>query len=253
MGKEKLIAVAGKGGTGKTTFTALMLRYLSENFKDKDILAVDADANANLNEAMGVEVKETISMALDDIKDFRKVPQGMTKDMFMEMRISQAMVETEQIDLLVMGNPHGPGCYCYPNDLLKKYLEGLRSNYDIVAVDNEAGLEHLSRRIIDDLDILIITSDATARGVRSAGRVYEIVRTLNIKVKKVYLLISRAGENSAAVLAGEIEKTGLELLGTVPLDDLVVEYDLQGKPLFDLPADAPALQAIAKIVAQLDI
>lgn len=253
MGKEKLIAVAGKGGTGKTTFTALMLRYLSENFKDKDILAVDADANANLNEAMGVEVKETISMALDDIKDFRKVPQGMTKDMFMEMRISQAMVETEQIDLLVMGNPHGPGCYCYPNDLLKKYLEGLRSNYDIVAVDNEAGLEHLSRRIIDDLDILIITSDATARGVRSAGRVYEIVRTLNIKVKKVYLLISRAGENSAAVLAGEIEKTGLELLGTVPLDDLVVEYDLQGKPLFDLPADAPALQAIAKIVAQLEL
>ncbi len=253
MGKEKLIAVAGKGGTGKTTFTALMLRYLAENFKDKDILAVDADANANLNEAMGVEVKETISMALDDIKDFRKVPQGMTKDMFMEMRINQAMVETDQIDLLVMGNPHGPGCYCYPNDLLKKFLEGLRVNYDIVAVDNEAGLEHLSRRIIDDLDVLIITSDATARGVRSAGRVYEIVRTLNIKVKKVYLLISRAGENSAAVLAGEIEKTGLDLLGTVPLDDLVVEYDLQGKPLFELPADAPAMQAIAKIVAQLDL
>jgi CO dehydrogenase maturation factor len=122
-----------------------------------------------------------------------------------------------------------------------------------VAVDNEAGLEHLSRRIIDDLDVLIITSDATARGVRSAGRVYEIVRTLNIKVKKVYLLISRAVENSAAVLAGEIEKTGLELLGTVPLDDLVVEYDMQGKPLFQLPADAPALQAIAQIVGKLDL
>ena len=253
MGKEKLIAVAGKGGTGKTTFTSLMLRYLAENHKDKDILAVDADANANLNEAMGVEVKETISMALEDIKDFRKVPQGMTKDMFLEMRLSQAMVETDQIDLLVMGNPHGPGCYCYPNDLLKKYLEQLRVNYDIVAVDNEAGLEHLSRRIIDDLDVLIITSDATARGVRSAGRVYEIVRTLNIKVKKVYLLISRAAENSAAMLAGEIEKTGLELLGTVPLDDLVVEYDLQGKPLFDLPADSVAVQTIAKIVGQLDL
>ena len=253
MGKEKLIAVAGKGGTGKTTFTSLMLRYLAENHKDKDILAVDADANANLNEAMGVEVKETISMALEDIKDFRKVPQGMTKDMFLEMRLSQAMVETDQIDLLVMGNPHGPGCYCYPNDLLKKYLEQLRVNYDIVAVDNEAGLEHLSRRIIDDLDVLIITSDATARGVRSAGRVYEIVRTLNLKVKKVYLIISRAAENSAAMLAGEIEKTGLELLGTVPLDDLVVEYDLQGKPLFDLPADSVAVQAIAKIVGQLDL
>lgn len=253
MGKEKLIAVAGKGGTGKTTFTALMLRYLAENFKDKDILAVDADANANLNEAMGVEVKETISMALNDTKDFRKVPQGMTKDMFMEMRISQAMVETEQIDLLVMGNPHGPGCYCYPNDLLKKYLEQLRVNYDIVAVDNEAGLEHLSRRIIDDLDVLIVTSDATARGVRSAGRVYEIVRTLGIKVKKVFLLISRAGENTAEMLAEEIEKTGLELLGTIPLDDKVIEYDLKGLPLFQLPADTPAMQEVAKIVSQLDL
>ncbi|MEW5919821.1 MAG: AAA family ATPase [Bacillota bacterium] len=253
MGKEKLVAVAGKGGTGKTTFTALMLRYLVENFKDKDILAVDADPNANLNEAMGVEVKETISMALDDIKDFRKVPQGMTKDMFMEMRVNQALVETEQIDLLVMGNPHGPGCYCYPNDLLKKFLEKLRVNYDVVAVDNEAGLEHLSRRIIDDLDVLIITSDATARGVRSAGRVYEIVRTLGIKVNKVYLLISRAGEDTARVLAGEIEKTGLELLGAIPQDDLVVEFDLQGRPLFQLPADAPAMQAVSGIMRRLDI
>lgn len=253
MGKEKLIAVAGKGGTGKTTFTALMLRYLVDNFKDKDILAVDADANANLNEAIGVEVRETISMALDDIKDFRKVPQGMTKDMFMEMRVNQALVETEQIDLLVMGNPHGPGCYCYPNDLLKKFLEKLRVNYDIVAVDNEAGLEHLSRRIIDDLDVLIITSDATARGVRSAGRVHEIVRTLGIRVGKIYLLISRAGENTASVLAAEIEKTGLELLGTVPMDNLVLEYDLQGRPLFQLPADAPAMQAVAAVMQRLNL
>ncbi len=251
MGKEKLVAVAGKGGTGKTTFTALMLRCLVEKNKGKAILAVDADANANLNEALGLEVKETISMALDEIKDFRKVPQGMTKDMFMEMRVNQALVETEHIDLLVMGNPHGPGCYCYPNDLLKKFLEKLRVNYDYVVVDNEAGLEHLSRRIIDDLDLLVITSDATARGIRSAGRVYEIVRTLGIKVKEVYLLISRAGEDTAQVLAGEIEKTGLELLGTVPMDELVVEFDLQGKPLFQLPGDTPAMQAVKEIMRRL--
>lgn len=253
MGKEKLIAVAGKGGTGKTTFTALFLRYLTENFKNKTILAVDADANANLNEALGMKVAETISMALDDIKDFRKVPQGMTKDVFMEMRINQALAESEQIDLLVMGNPHGPGCYCYPNDLLRKFLEKLRANYDFVTVDNEAGLEHLSRRIIDDLDILIITSDATARGVRSAGRVHEIVRTLGIRVKKVYLVISRAGEDSARVLDDEIKKTGLELIGTIPLDSQVADFDLQGRPLFQLPDDSSAVQAVARIARKMEL
>ncbi|MDO9534265.1 MAG: AAA family ATPase [Bacillota bacterium] len=253
MSKEILIAVAGKGGTGKTTFTALLLRYLSENHKDKTILAVDADANANLNEALGLEVKETISSALEDTKDPRLVPSGMTKDMFIQMRINQAMVESDQIDLLVMGNPSGPGCYCFPNGLLRNYLEKLRVNYDYVAVDNEAGLEHLSRRIINDVDYLLITSDATARGIRSAGRVYEIIKTVNIDAKNVYLVVSRTRDNEAEALNEEIEKTGLKLLGTIPMDEKIMEFDLNGKPLFDLPSDSPALKAVAKIVSELGI
>ncbi len=251
MGKEKVIAVAGKGGTGKTTFTALLLRHLTNAHKNKDILAVDADANANLNEALGLEIEETISQALVDTKDPRVVPSGMTKDMFMEMRISQAMVESDQVDLLVMGNPSGPGCYCFPNDLLRKYLENLRPNYDYVAVDNEAGMEHLSRRIIDDVDTIIITSDASARGIRSAGRVYEIIKSVKIKTKTVYLVITKTRNEDVQALQEEIDKTGLELLGTVPLDEKVVEFDLEGKPLFDLPDDSQAVQAIEKIAAKL--
>ncbi|RJX29534.1 MAG: carbon monoxide dehydrogenase [Dethiobacter sp.] len=253
MTREKLIAVAGKGGTGKTTFSALLLRYLSTHYDDKSILAVDADANANLNEALGLEVEETISTTLGDMKDPRLVPSGMSKDMFMQMRLSQALVESEQIDLLVMGNPSGPGCYCYPNDLLRNYLEKLRVNYDYVVVDNEAGLEHLSRRIINNVDYLLITSDATARGIRSAGRVYDIIKSVNINAEKIYLIVSRTQDGELSDLQEEIARTGLEVVGTVPLDSMVMEFDLKGKPLFQLPGDSPALKAVENIALKLKL
>jgi CO dehydrogenase maturation factor len=253
MAREKVIAVAGKGGTGKTTFSALLLRFLSTRYPDKSILAVDADANANLNEALGLEVEETISTTLEDMKDPRLVPSGMSKDMFMQMRLSQALVETEQIDLLVMGNPQGPGCYCYPNDLLRNYLEKLRVNYDYVIVDNEAGMEHLSRRIINNVDYLLITSDATARGIRSAGRAYNIIKSVNINAGKIYLVISRTQDGVLSDLQEEIAATGLEVAGTIPLDSMVMEYDLKGRPLFELPADSPALKAVEEIALNLNL
>ncbi|PKM79285.1 MAG: carbon monoxide dehydrogenase, partial [Firmicutes bacterium HGW-Firmicutes-13] len=165
------IAVAGKGGTGKTTLASLLTRYIIKEKPGRSILAVDADANANFNEALGIEVTSCISDILEETKDPRKVPTGMTKEMFVEYRLHSTLVETENIDLVVMGNPQGPGCYCYPSDLLRKHLERLRDNYDYVVIDNEAGLEHLSRRILSNIDVLLVTSDATARGVRSAGRV----------------------------------------------------------------------------------
>ncbi len=249
----KRIAIAGKGGTGKTTLSALIIRYLIEEKKDVSILAVDADANANLNEALGVEVHHTIGTILEDTKKPDAVPTGMTKDIFIEYRLSQAMVEEDAYDLVVMGNPQGPGCYCYPNDLLKNYLEKLSKNYDYMVIDNEAGLEHLSRRLLPSVDLLLVTSDATARGVRSAGRVRDIVDNVKIAVSKMGLIIGRSRPGEADELKGEIEKTGLDFFGEVTNDPQVAEYDLKGKALLALPDDAVAVKSTREIFKALDL
>ena len=249
----KQIAIAGKGGVGKTTFTALMLRYLLKNRPDKAVLAVDADPNANLNEALGLDVERTISDILEDTKKPGVVPTGMTKEMFIEFQLQDALAEGDTYDLLVMGNPQGSGCYCYPNDLLRKYLENLRANYDYVTVDNEAGLEHLSRRIISQVDTLLVVSDASARSIRSAGRVHEIVKNVKLDVKELYLVVTKVTGNDIEELHDEIEKTGLKLIGTVPLDPKVAEYDVKGKALIDLPDDSAAVQAVGAILDQLNL
>lgn len=249
----KRIAVAGKGGTGKTTLSALLIRYLIDNYPDKSILAVDADANANLNEALGVEVLETIATILEDTKKPHAVPTGMTKDVFIEYRLSRAMVEEKHFDLVVMGNPQGPGCYCYPNDLLKNFLEKLSKNYDFMIIDNEAGLEHLSRRLLPLIDLLLVTSDSTARGIRSAGRVKDIVASVQIAVSKMGLVIGRSREGDSEQLSGEVENSGLELFGEIPHDALVAEYDLNGKALIDLPDDSAAVKASKQLFSALDL
>jgi CO dehydrogenase maturation factor len=249
----KRIAVAGKGGTGKTTLSALLIRYLIEQHPGKSILAVDADANANLNEALGVEVIDTIGTILEDTKKPNAVPTGMTKDIFIEYRLSMALVEEKAFDLVVMGNPQGAGCYCYPNDLLKSYLEKLSKNYDFMVIDNEAGLEHLSRRLLPMIDLLLVTSDSSARGIRSAGRVKSIVESVNIAVSKMGLVIGRSRDGDAAMLEQEVINTGLELFGEVPYDQSVTEYDLNAKALFNLPADSPAVLASHEMFQRLGL
>jgi CO dehydrogenase maturation factor len=249
----KQIAVAGKGGVGKTTFTALMLRYLMYNRPGKSVLAVDADPNANLNEALGLDVENTISTLLEDTKKPNAIPTGMTKEVFIEYKLQDALVETDAFDLLVMGNPQRSGCYCYPNDLLRKHLEKLRVNYDYVAVDNEAGLEHLSRRIISNVDTLIVIGEATARSIRSAARVHEIVKAVNLEVKELFLVLTKVTGDEPEQLREEIDKTGLKLIGTIPLDPLVMEYDLKGKALFELPDESPAVKAVSDIMEKLKL
>lgn len=247
------IAIAGKGGTGKTTFASLAIKQLIKSGK-KPILAVDADANANLNEALGIEVEETIADILARIKnDVTPMPAGMTKDQFVEYKVHQSLAEGDDVDLLSMGGPEGPGCYCYANHILKSFMDDLSKNYPIVIADNEAGLEHLSRRTTQNVDYLFVISDASARGIRSAKRVKELVETINLDVKKMYLVVTKVEGRSIEALQGEIDQTGLELIGTIPVDANVAEYDLHSKPLVELPDDSPALVAVGKILKKSGI
>ncbi len=249
----KRIAIAGKGGTGKTTLAALLIRYLQEKHPDKTMLVVDADANANLNEALGLAVEETIATILETTKKPGGVPVGMTKDIFIEYNLNKALVETKHFDLLVMGNPQGPGCYCYPNDLLRRFLERLSVNYDYLIMDNEAGMEHISRRVLPQADLLLITSDATARGVRTAGRIREIAGSLRLEIGRMGLVISRSRAGEVEQLSEEIARTGLELLGEIPFEPAIVNYDIAGKALLELSAGIAAVKAADKLFEGLAI
>lgn len=246
------IAVAGKGGTGKTTFAALLTRYLLEN-KKGTILAVDADPNANLNEALGLTVSSYISEILEETKNPKAVPPGMSKNVFIDYRMSQALIEHDNLDLLVMGGPQGSGCYCYPTDLLRKQIEDLSGNYDYLIVDNEAGLEHISRGILPKVQHLFVISDASARAIRSAGRVHQLVKSLGNKVENIYLVVSKVGDEGIEPLAEEIKKTGLSLIGSIPLDPLVVRFDTDGRPLYELPEDSQALQAVYAVLQKANL
>lgn len=247
------IAVAGKGGTGKTSFCAIMIKYLIDKGKIP-ILAVDADANANLNEALGLEIEnETVSELISKTKDLHGIPEGMSQETYIEYKLNASLSEGKNVDLLVMGGPDGPGCYCFPNNILRKYLDQLSKGYKYIVMDNEAGLEHISRRTTKDVDVLFVISDNSARSVRSAGRVGQLVKQINTKINKIYLIITRATGQDIENLKDEIEKTGLELVGTIPSDPLVTEYDIKSKPLFELPADSAAVQAVYKILDKLKI
>ncbi len=179
------IAIAGKGGTGKTTVAALIIRWLSEN-KGRPILAVDADSNVNLNDLLGVPLKETIGNIREEMKDKdrRACPGGMTKQQFLEYKIQSSLVETRPFDLMAMGRPEGPGCYCYANNLLRDILQTLAANYAYVVIDNEAGMEHLSRRTRQTIDYLLIVSDPSTRGIATAGRISRLLSELDTRVDK---------------------------------------------------------------------
>jgi len=246
------VSIAGKGGTGKTTLAALVVRYLVERGKTP-ILCVDADPNANLNEALGLAIEGTIAGVLSDVRKDRGGAAGMSKHQLAQYRMSAALSESKYVDLLVMGGPEGEGCYCYPNQLLKEHVARLSGNYPYLVMDNEAGLEHLSRRIAQDVDVLLITSDPTVRGVRSAGRVRRLVESLETRVGEMYLVLNMTGDDQEAELRREAESAGLRLIGTVPRDPEVERYDLEGKPLFDLPATSSVVRAVEEICERIGI
>jgi CO dehydrogenase maturation factor len=242
------IAVSGKGGTGKTTLCGMLIKYLLDKEKEP-ILAVDADSNANLNEVLGIAVRSTIGEARELMK--KDVPAGMTKEMWFEYKVNETLIEANGYDLLVMGRPEGPGCYCAANTLARKYIDILSDNYRYVIIDNEAGMEHLSRLTTQNVNLLIIISDHSSRGVSTAGRIRDLVLELNLDIGRSVLIVNRAPGDLDPAITRQAEALGLELAGTVPSDETIFQFDLEGKPTFRLPADSRAVQSARKIFHDL--
>ncbi len=247
MGKS--IAVAGKGGTGKTTLIGLILRWMAEQ-GIKPILAVDADANANLGEVLDVEVPGNIGELREGMKT--DVPSGMTKEAYMEYHIQNLLVETGTFDLLTMGRPEGAGCYCYANALCTKFIDFMVKEYDYVVIDNEAGMEHLSRLLMKDIDLLLVVSDPSLRGIRTAGRIKELVEELKLRVGRVALVVNRAIDGKLVDEAYDlINEIGIELAGVIPNDPLIAKFDHEGKPTVTIPAEALSFQGVGKIMPKI--
>jgi len=251
-----VIALSGKGGTGKTSIAALTVRYLKEK-KRGPILAVDADSNSCLNEALGVRVHATIGHLREDslqaVRGGGERPGGMSMEQLFDYQVQQSIVEAEGFDLMVMGRPEGPGCYCAANNIIRKYTDKLSETYPYVVIDNEAGMEHLSRRTTHSVDLLIIASDPTVKGIQTAKRIDGLVDELNLDVKKRALIINRINEEDATGLYSYAERLGLYVAGLIPNDPEIFRFDLEGKPIIGLPEDSPALNALFRILDSLQI
>ena len=242
----EVIALAGKGGTGKTTIAGLVIRSLLVGVQTPG-LAVDADPNACLNVALGLFPGRTVSDVLHASRGLRDVSETMPKQTYLEYELEACLAEGRGVDLLEMGRPEGPACYCSANNLLRIYMDRLMGSYRVVVTDNEAGMEHLSRRTTREVDQLLIVSDASQVGIRAATRIRDLVAELRLPVRRTALVINRAAALPPPV-AEAIEVAGLDCVGLVPEDPLVPEFELDSRPLLELPDDAPAVRAAQAVL-----
>lgn len=252
------IALAGKGGTGKTTVSALLIRHLIEE-RGGSVLAIDADPASNLNLVLGLAVEQTVGGIREDMLEqvhssgalAGSMPGGLSKQEYLDYQVQMALVEGEQVDLLAMGRPEGQGCYCAANQMLRVIVDRLGKQYNHVVIDNEAGMEHLSRRTTRDVDVLLLVTDPTQRGLVTALHMAEMVPELDIGVGRVYLVVNRLRGEMPPPLAEAVARTGLELAGTVPEDPAMAEFEFTGRPLIELPAATPVYQAVRGIAARV--
>jgi len=248
------VAVAGKGGTGKTTIAGFLIDYLIEK-NLVPILAVDADPNSNLNQVLGEDVEITLGEIREDVSIKNrdgKFPGGMSKADYINYKLHQAVIEGKGFDLLVMGRPEGSGCYCFANGILREATDRLSENYKFMIIDNEAGLEHLSRRTTKKVDMMFAVSECSKRGVDAAFRVKQLIEELKLDVKELYLIVNRVPEEGlSSDIKKIIEDYGLELAGIVPMDLKVFDYDNKGNPLIQLPKDTPAVKAVRDIIDKI--
>lgn len=247
------IALAGKGGTGKTTTGALIIRSLAEKNKGT-VLALDADPNSNLNEILGVSITNTVGMIREDFK--KQAPRltgGIYKDQLVEMNVHQSLVESKGFDLLAMGRGEGPGCYCYANNLFKRYIDILQGNYDYIVMDNEAGMEHLSRRTTSNVNFLLIISNHSPKGILTASRIKELSEEMGIKAGRIFLIINRVTGELDSRLKEYIKEKNLDLLEIIEEDENIYEMDISGKTVFDLPDGSPALKKVNNLMEKIGI
>ncbi len=245
------IAVAGKGGSGKTSVASLVIRYLKNN-KPGPVLAIDADPNANLGESLGLDIKQTVGSIIASFNEEKiNIPPGMTKEAYLEYKLNGALVESKGLDLLTMGRGEGPECYCYPNLLLRKFADSLAGNYAYVVMDNEAGMEHLSRRTTQNIDALLIVSDHSVKGVRTVARIRELVSELKLVVGRQVVIINFAPAELAPMVKGELVRVGIESPVLIPEDEQIYQYDLELKPLLELPDTSKAVKAVNDLMTGL--
>lgn len=246
----KVIAFAGKGGVGKTTVATLVIRQLAKNGKTP-ILAVDADPNSNLGETMGVEVPTTIGDIRENyMRDPQGVPSGMDKVNYLETLVEQALIESTDFDLLVMGRQEGQGCYCMVNNILNNFTDRLAASYKYLVVDNEAGMEHLSRRTSGQVDTLYLITDYSLRGLRAVRRINDMLDSLKLDIKDLGIVVTRAPESLGDAFMKEVEEIGLPIMGTIPHDPALLDFDMEKRSLIDLPDDSLAVSAVEKILSE---
>jgi len=241
---SKVIAFAGKGGVGKTTVATLVVRYLAATGKSP-VLAVDADPNSNLGETMGMAVTTTVGDIRENfMKDPQGVPSGMDKTIYLESLMNQAIIETPHFDLLVMGRQEGQGCYCMVNNILNNFTDELAASYKYMIVDNEAGMEHLSRRTSGKVDMLYLVTDYSLRGLRAVRRIYGLLDNLKLSVEKIGIVVTRGPEKLSDVFLDEAKEIGIPILGVIPSDPALLEFDMEKKSLLDLPDSSLSVIAV---------
>ncbi len=250
---NKIIAFAGKGGVGKTTVATLVIRYLCQNGKTP-ILAVDADPNSNLGETMGIEVPTTIGDIRETyMRDPQGVPSGMDKVNYLETLVEQALIEKPAFDLLVMGRQEGQGCYCMVNNILNNFTDKLSTSYKYMVVDNEAGMEHLSRRTSGKVDNLFLVTDYSLRGLRALRRIHSMLDGLKLSVKDLGIIVTRGPGKLSETFLAEVEEIGIPISAIIPDDPALLEYDMERKSLLDLPNDSLSVEAVDQMMKNCTI
>jgi CO dehydrogenase maturation factor len=245
------IAVAGKGGTGKTSIASLVIRYLLKS-RLGTVLGVDADPNSNLAENLGLEVRQTVGRILNEFQGEKlKIPPGTTKEAYLEYQLNTAITESKNLDLITMGRGEGPDCYCYPNTVIRKLIDQWSNNYAYVVMDNEAGMEHLSRRTTQNIDELLLVSDHSVKGLRAAARIRDLVKELKLVVKRESLILNMVPGEIDPLLKEEMGRLGIAPAAVIPADDDLKRYDLEQRPLFELPDTSKAVTALNNLMDEL--